>query len=63
VNKNTNLRLKDVATVVDDVDNIYSSAWFNGKRSILLAISRQPGSNAISVADRIKEVLPEIQKL
>jgi HAE1 family hydrophobic/amphiphilic exporter-1 len=62
VNKNTNLRLKDVATVVDDVDNIYSSAWFNGKRSILLAISRQPGSNAISVADRIKEVLPEIQK-
>lgn len=62
VNKKTNLRLKDIATVVDDVDNIYSSAWFKGKRGIVLTISRQPGTNAISVADRIKSILPEIQK-
>ncbi len=62
INKKTNLRLKDVATVIDDVDNIYSSAWFNGKRSILIAVSRQPGSNAIGVADQVKAALPEIQK-
>ncbi len=62
LNRQHNLRLKDVATVVDGVDNIYASAWFNGKRSLILTISRQPGSNAITVADRVKAVLPEIQK-
>jgi HAE1 family hydrophobic/amphiphilic exporter-1 len=62
LNKQNNLRLKDVATVLDDVDNIYSSAWFNGERCIIITISRQPGSNAIAVADKVKKVLPEIRK-
>ncbi|MEI6188222.1 MAG: efflux RND transporter permease subunit, partial [Alphaproteobacteria bacterium] len=62
LNKQNNLRLKDVATVLDDVDNIYSSAWFNGDRCIIITVSRQPGSNAIAVADLVKKVLPEIRK-
>ncbi len=62
LNKQNNLRLKDVATVLDDVDNIYSSAWFNGNRCLIISVSRQPGTNAIAVADRVKSVLPEIRK-
>lgn len=62
INQQDNLRLKDIATVIDDVDNLYTAAWYNGKRSLILAISRQPGSNAIAVADSVKELLPEIRK-
>lgn len=56
------LRLKDVAEVVDDVENIYSAAWFNNERGIILAISRQPGSNTIEVAESIQKLLPNIKK-
>lgn len=62
INKKDNLRLKDIATVIDDVDNIYAAAWYNGKRSLILAISRQPGSNSIQVANSVKDLLPEIRK-
>lgn len=62
INQQDNLRLKDIANVIDDVENLYAAAWYNGKRSLILAVSRQPGSNAIAVADRVKELLPEIRK-
>ncbi|MBY0281952.1 MAG: efflux RND transporter permease subunit [Alphaproteobacteria bacterium] len=56
------LRLKDVAEVVDDVENLYSAAWFNNERGIILSVRRQPGSNTLEVAESIKEVLPSIEK-
>ncbi len=62
INQQNNMRLKDIATVIDDVDNIYSSAWFNGNRSLIIMVNRQPGSNSIKVAERVKNVLPEIRK-
>ena len=33
-------------------------AWFKGKRGIVLAIQRQPGTNTIEVVDSIKKLLP-----
>ena len=62
INQKENLRLKDIATVLDDVENIYSAAWYNGKPSIVLAVSRQPSSNAIEIADSVKSILPEIRE-
>ncbi len=56
------LRLKDVAEVIDDVQNILSAAWFNNERGIVLAISRQPGSNTLEVANSIKELLPSLKQ-
>jgi hydrophobe/amphiphile efflux-1 (HAE1) family protein len=56
------LRLKDVAEVVDGVQNTYSAAWFNNERGIILAISRQPGSNTLEVAESIKNILPALEK-
>jgi HAE1 family hydrophobic/amphiphilic exporter-1 len=52
------VRLSDVATVSDSVENIRTASWFNGHRSIVLAVLRQPGSNTIQVVDEIKQVLP-----
>src|SRR6185503_7725037 len=34
------------------------AAWFKGKRGIVLAIQRQPGTNTIEVVDNIKRLLP-----
>jgi HAE1 family hydrophobic/amphiphilic exporter-1 len=62
LNSQQNLRLKDIATVTDDVDKLYTAAWYNSDRGIILTISRQPGANSIEVADSIKELLPEIRK-
>eukprot|EP01037_Dinobryon_pediforme_P014768 gene14768-14898_t len=56
------LRLKDVAEVVDDVQNTYSAAWFDNERGIILAVSRQPGSNTLEVAESIKSILPALEK-
>ncbi len=52
------VRLSDVATVLDSVENIRTASWFNGHRAIVLAIQRQPGSNTIQVVNEVKQVLP-----
>ena len=62
LNGQTNLRLKDVATISESTDKMYTAAWYNSERSIVLMVSRQPGSNSIEVANSVKAILPEIQK-
>ena len=52
------VKLTDVATVVDDAENIRQAAWMNQTPSVILNIQRQPGANIISVVDRIKKLLP-----
>ena len=52
------VRLGDVATVVDDVENNRVAGWINGKRSVVLVIRRQPGANIIETIDRVKTLLP-----
>jgi HAE1 family hydrophobic/amphiphilic exporter-1 len=56
------VRLADVAQVIDSVENERNAGWYNGQRNIQLNIFRQPGSNTVEVADRIKEVLPQVQE-
>ena len=55
------VRLSDVATAVDSAENMKQAAWVNTTPAVLLNIQRQPGANIISVADRIKKVLPQLQ--
>jgi len=52
------VRLRDLGSVVDGVQNDKVAAWFKGKRGIVLAIQRQPGTNTIEVVDNIKKLLP-----
>ncbi|MCZ2151343.1 MAG: efflux RND transporter permease subunit [Bryobacterales bacterium] len=54
------IRLTDVATVADDVENIRQAAWRNTVPAVIMNIQRQPGANIISVVDRIKDVLPQL---
>jgi HAE1 family hydrophobic/amphiphilic exporter-1 len=55
------VRLDDVAQVLDSVQDDRAAGWFNGTRSIILAIQRQPDANTIAVTDAVKEALPSIQ--
>jgi multidrug efflux pump len=55
------VRLSDVATAIDSTENMQQAAWVNTTPAVLLNIQRQPGANIISVADRIKKVLPQLQ--
>ena len=54
------VRLGDVATIIDDVENNRTAAWTNGKRSVQIIIRRQPGANIIETIDRIKALLPQL---
>ncbi len=55
------VRVKDVADVVDGVENSRLAAWQNGKPAVIVNIQRQPGANIISVADSIKTLLPRLE--
>jgi multidrug efflux pump len=55
------VRLSDIAAVVDDVENSKQAAWMNEKPAVIMNIQRQPGANIISVVDRIKKLLPQLQ--
>ncbi len=52
------VRLQELGRVVDGVQNDKVAASFKGKRGIILAIQRQPGTNTIEVVDNIKKLLP-----
>jgi HAE1 family hydrophobic/amphiphilic exporter-1 len=52
------IRLRELGTIVDSVQNDKVGAWFKGKRGIVLAIQRQPGTNTIEVVDQVKKLLP-----
>src|SRR6202451_3273848 len=58
---NAAVRLQDVATVSDAVENIRNLGLADGKPSVLLVLHRQPGANVIDVVDRIRALIPELE--
>jgi len=60
------LRLGDVAQVIDSVEQTRTAAWLKNKqneqRALVLAIQRQPGTNTVAVVDRVRKLLPELEK-
>ncbi|WP_027133830.1 efflux RND transporter permease subunit [Geminicoccus roseus] len=55
------VRLDQIATLRDGVENEQGAGWFNDERSIVLAIQRQPDANTVAVVDRIREVIPALE--
>ncbi len=52
------VRLGDVATVVDGVEETRSIGFINGTQSIVIAIQRQPDANTIDVVKSVRNLLP-----
>jgi hydrophobe/amphiphile efflux-1 (HAE1) family protein len=55
------VKLADVATVADGPEESRGSGTYNGRRSVILVIQRQPGVNIIDTVERIKAALPRLQ--
>ena len=60
-NNGAAIRLSDVATVTDSVQNIRTGGYLNGKRAVTLIIFRQPGANIIATVDRLWAALPSVK--
>jgi len=55
------VRLSDIATAIDSAENVRQAAWADREPAVILNIQRQPGANIISVVDRVKKILPQLQ--
>jgi multidrug efflux pump len=54
------VRLKDVAEVVDSVEDLRNAGLANGKPAIGIVLSREPGANIIQAVDNVKAELPRL---
>jgi len=62
------VRIKDIGNAIDGVEkDKQMAAWYitkdKTKRSIVLAIKKQPGTNTVKVSDGIKEVIPRLKTM
>src|SRR5499427_1631192 len=59
------IRLDQVATVVDSIENTRNASWFytkdGGRRAINMGVQRQPGTNIIEVTDAVRALLPSLE--
>jgi hydrophobic/amphiphilic exporter-1 (mainly G- bacteria), HAE1 family len=54
------VRLRDLGRVIDSIQDTKRASWFNGQRAVVLAVQRQPGTNTVAVAERVKA---EVERL
>jgi HAE1 family hydrophobic/amphiphilic exporter-1 len=55
------VHLSELGRITDDVQNNKTASWYDGARSIVLAIQRQPGTNTVDVANRVKAALTKLE--
>jgi len=55
------VRLSDLAEVVDSVEDLRNQGLANGRPSVLVILSREPGANIIDTVDRVKDLLPQLR--
>ncbi|MGH6769579.1 MAG: efflux RND transporter permease subunit [Xanthobacteraceae bacterium] len=59
---NAPVLLKDVAEIVDGLENNKVGAWYNGNPAVVVDIQRQPGANVVETVQRIRRELPRLQR-
>ena len=57
------VRLQDIAKVEDSVEDDEARTEFNGVRSIIVSVQRQPDANTVAVTDAVHQMLPEFDQL
>ncbi len=53
--------VKNVANVVNGIENTKQAAWWNMTPAVILNIQRQPGANTITVVNSIQKILPQLE--
>jgi multidrug efflux pump len=59
---NAPVLLKDVAQVVDSLENAKVGGWYGNIPAVVINVHRQPGANVIETVQRIKAELPRLQR-
>jgi multidrug efflux pump len=59
-NKDTLIRLKDIALVQLGAESYESSVIFNGKAAVFIGIQATPTANPLTVIDDVKKMLPDL---
>ncbi|MDB5512837.1 MAG: Acriflavin resistance protein, partial [Enterovirga sp.] len=54
--------LRDVAEIVDGLEDSRVGGWFNGEPAVILDVQRQPGANVVGTVDRIRAELPRLTR-
>jgi HAE1 family hydrophobic/amphiphilic exporter-1 len=57
------VRLDQVATVSDGVEDQYVTNWINNVPGIMLAVQRQPGTNTIEIVNNIRKLIPRFYSM
>jgi multidrug efflux pump len=62
--RNSNpVMLRDVAEVVDGLENAKVSGWYNGQQAVIIDIRRQPGANVVQTVKNIQHELPRLRRI
>jgi len=57
-----NVHLRDVARIVDNLEERSQRTYTNGKQGAMIIVQKQSGANSVQIADKVKEMIPEFQK-
>jgi len=57
------VRLGDVATVEDSVENRFNAGFFNDEPAVLLLVRRQTSANILETVNAINQLLPQLQDI
>ncbi|HEY8312391.1 MAG TPA: efflux RND transporter permease subunit, partial [Gemmatimonadaceae bacterium] len=55
------VHLDELGKITDDVENNKTASWYDGARSVVLAVQRQPGTNTVAVAQGVKDLLVSLR--
>jgi len=58
---NAPVMVRDVARVVEGLENARVGGWHNGEQSVVLDVLRQPGANIINTVEQVKTALPKLR--
>ena len=58
---NAPVKLSDVASVTDSVENTRTVGLFNGRPAVIVLVTQEPGANIIETVDGVRELLPELR--
>ncbi len=62
--RNSNpVMLRDVAEIIDGLENAKVSGWHNGQQAIIVDIRRQPGANVVQTVRNIQHELPRLRRI
>ncbi len=55
------VRLRDIADVIDGVEDIHTLGLFNGQPAVIVLVTPQPDANVIETVNGVRDLLPELQ--